>query len=71
MSSDGSFEKMVSVESVSIVLCCVITLHSLCCKNNVFTFTRSVQKIRRLFELRGLSSFQENPLRVARLVQIS
>ena len=33
--------------------------------------TRSVQKIRRFFELRGSSWFQENPLGVARYAQIS
>ena len=33
--------------------------------------TRSIQKIRGLFELRGSSWFQENPLGVARFVQIS
>ena len=33
--------------------------------------TRSVQKTRELFELRGLSLFQENPLGVARFVQNS
>ena len=32
--------------------------------------TRSAQKIRGLFELRGSSWFQENPLGVARFVQI-
>ena len=32
--------------------------------------TRSVHKIRELFELRGSSWFQENPLGVARFVQI-
>ena len=33
--------------------------------------TKSVQKIRGLFELRGSSWFQENPLGVARFVQIN
>ena len=37
--------------------------------NNVFT--RSVQKIRGLFELRDSSWFQENPLGVASFVKIS
>ena len=36
-----------------------------------FVNTRSVQKIRGLFELRGSSWFQENPLHVAGFVQIS
>ena len=35
-----------------------------------FLSTRSVQKIRGLFELRGSSWLQENPLGVARFVQI-
>ena len=33
--------------------------------------TRSVQKTRGLFELRGSGWFQENPLGIARLAQIS
>ena len=33
--------------------------------------TRSVQKMRGLFELRGSSWFQKNPFGVARFVQIS
>ena len=38
---------------------------------NLSACTRSVQKIRGLFELRGSSWFQENPVGVARFVQIS
>ena len=38
---------------------------------NINAITRSVRKIRGLFELRGSSWFQENPLGVARFVQIS
>ena len=33
--------------------------------------TRSVQKIRGLFELRGSSWFQEDPLGIVRFVQIN
>ena len=42
------------------------SLHQRLCK-----LTRLVQKIRGLFELRGSSWFQENPLDFARFVQIS
>ena len=39
--------------------------------NSYCMYTRSVQKIRGLFELRGSSWFQDNPLGVARFVQIN
>ena len=40
-------------------------------RENRVQHTRSVQKIRELYELRGSSWIQENPLHVARFVQIS